>query len=272
MRKILDVTLDEATHIYTDANKYRYDSVTTILNNYKEKFDPYKKMADGGTLVGNYAIKNAHTGKSEADWIAEWDNTRDTACTRGTKFHKLKEAITYNSLFIPHEEKSYGVKKVEEETDRNPGLDYSQLPDGVYPELTLFNRRHMIAGQADKVIKDGLWIDIDDYKTNGKFDIVSFKPPRGSFKMMKPPLSQFMDCHLYHYTMQLSTYGWMLERFGLKVRQLRLLHYQILPDDEKKLMDGEHVEIEPTTYIVKYEKAAVEAMIRHYTSVIRKRK
>ena len=266
MDRLIDVTLDEATHIYSDSRNHRYDSVTTIIGNYKEKFDPYKIMPDGGTLIGNYVIKH---GETEQYWLDKWEENKNHACTRGTAWHKIKESV-HNNLIQIERPKLFSVQDINHELDRNPGVDYSKLPDGSYRELTLFNRRFMIAGQADHVIKEGLYIDIDDDKTNGKFETVSFKPPRGVHRMMKNPLQKFMDCHLYHYTIQLSTYAWMLKQFGLIPRQLRLLHYQILPEHEEKVLAGEQVDIEPTLYYVKYEEAAVEAMIKHYTTFIRK--
>lgn len=267
MDRLIDVTLDEATHVYSDSRKQKYDSVTTILGHYKEKFDPYKIMPDGGTLIGNYVLKH---GETEEYWLKKWDEKRDHACARGTAWHKIKESV-HNNLLTIERPKLFTVRDIEEELDRNPGIDYSKLPDGSYRELTLFNRRFMIAGQADHVIKDGKYVDIDDDKTNGDFKTISFKPPRGNYKMMLRPLQKFMDCHLYHYTMQLSTYGWMLEQFGLIPRQLRLLHYQIMPEHEERILQGLQVDIEPTLYYLNYEKPSVEAMIHHYTTFIRKR-
>ena len=268
MRKTLDVTLNEATHIYTDSTNNRYDSVTTILSNYKEKFDPYKITKDGLSLIANYVIKH---GETEEYWLEQWDMKRDKACEKGTAFHKIKEDV-HNKLHQVERPKLFPVQDFQSIVDRNPGVDYSKLPNGSYRELTLFNRRYMIAGQADNVIIDDGYVDIDDDKTNGKFETHSFKPPRGTYRMMKVPLQRMMDCHLYHYTVQLSTYGWMLEQFGLKVRQLRLLHYTIMDEDEEKVLKGEPVNIEPELYIVNYEKEAVEAMIKNYTRVIRKRR
>ena len=66
--------------------------------------------------------------------------------------------------------------------------------------------------------------------------------------MMKAPLDHLMDCELYHYTMQLSLYGWMLEKkTGKKVRTFRI--YNQRKDKWIK---------------VSYLKDEVEAMLNHY--------
>lgn len=268
VKPILDVRLNEVDHVYTDSLGKRYDSATTIIGHYKEKFDPYKIMKDGGTLIGNYVKKYGHT---EQYWLEEWEGTKNRACAKGTAFHKIKEMINNNSPEVTRNSSLYVPRDFEAIVQSNPGIDYSKLPPGLYAELTMFNRRYMISGQADEVfIDDDLFFDIDDFKTNGKFDTVSFKPPRGNHKMMTYPLHRFMDCHLSHYTIQLSLYAWMLEQFGLKPRELKIKHYTIREEDEAAVLAGEPVEhIEPEIYIVPYEKAAVEAMIKHYTQVVR---
>lgn len=268
MSRLLDVVLDEASHIYSDSKNRRYDSATTIIGNYKEKFDPYKIQADGGTLIGNYVLKH---GGTEQEWLDKWDENKNRACIKGSAFHKIKEDLANNADFLKHDLKLHPVQFFNTQVDRNPGIDYSQLPNGCYQELTLFNRRFMLAGQADKVVIEDGWVDIDDYKTNGKFEILSYKPKGGNYRMMKYPLNALMDCHIGHYTMQLSLYGWMLEQFGLKVRRLRVLHYQILDVDEQKILNGETVEhIEPTIYPITYKPELVERMVKDYVTNIRK--
>lgn len=278
MRKILDVVLDEASHTYSDSNNLKYDSFSKMVSHFKEPFDPYKVMGDGGTLIGNYVLKN---GGTEQYWLDMWENNKNKACVRGSAFHKIKEDLANHADFFKHNSRDYPTRYFNQVTDQNPGIDYSQLPDGAYQELTIFNRRWMIAGQADKVIKDHQYVDIDDYKTNGNFETVSYKPPRGSYRMMKRPVGHHMDCHLGHYTMQLSVYGWMLEQFGLIVRQLRVLHYLILEEDEKRIMkyvalkaedklkeEDPTLRIEPSVYLIKYDRDGAEAMIKHYRNQI----
>lgn len=265
--KLLNVTLEEISHTYSDTYGKTYTPVSSILSKYKEPFDPYKITKDGLSLIANYVIKH---GETEQYWLDKWGEANRKGCDRGSAWHKIREDI-HNKLHKVERPKTFLVQDFNKIVDRNPGIDYSQLPIGSYRELTLFNRRYMIAGQADNVIidEDG-YFDIDDDKTNGNFETMSFKPPRGQHRMMYYPLQTLMDCHLYHYTMQLSTYAWMLEQFGLKARRLRLLHFMILPEDEKKILAGEMVNIEPTQYFVKYERELVEKMIRHYTTVHRR--
>lgn len=266
MSKLLNVTLEPISHTYSDTNGSKYTPVSSILSKYKEPFDPYKITKDGLTLIANYVLKH---GESEQYWLAEWKKANKHGCDRGSAFHDIRESV-HNKLHQVERPKIFPVQDFQKVTDRNPGIDYSQLPNGSYRELTLFNRRFMIAGQADNVIIEDGYFDIDDDKTNGNFETMSFKPPRGQHRMMLYPLQSLMDCHLYHYTMQLSTYAWMLEQFGLKARKLRLLHYQITPEHEEQMAAGKYPDVEPTLYYVNYEKALTEAMIRHFVTCHRK--
>lgn len=265
---ILDVRLREEDHVYLDSKNRRYMSGTTIVGNYKEKFDPYKIMKDGGTLIGNYVKKNGFT---EEYWLDVWEGKKNSACFDGTMFHKFKEDGANYAKFLQHDFKRYPVKNFESEVQARPNSTYHDLPDGAYMELTIFNRKFMIAGQADKVIKDGLWIDIDDYKTNSNFQKESFKHPRYGHKMMSYPANSLQDCHLGHYTLQLNLYAWMLSRFGLKPRNLRLLYYNLSEFDREALRAGADMTyLEPEIIKVPVNLALAEKVVKHNNTFFRK--
>lgn len=266
---LLDVRLREEGHVYLDSKNKTYMSGTTIVSNYKEKFDPYKIMKDGGTLIGNYVKKN---GESEEYWLKEWERKKNSACFDGTMFHKFQEDKVNYSKFLDHDFKKYPVKNFEKIVNANPDLSYKTLPDGAYMELTIFNRKFMIAGQADKVIKDGDYVDIDDYKTNSSFSKLSYQNPRTKkFKMMNYPCNKLMDCHLGHYTLQLNLYAWMLSQFGLKPRNLRLLYYNLTEIDRENLRNGRDISyLEPEIISVEVNLSLAEAVVRNNNTTFRK--
>ena len=110
-----------------------------------------------------------------------------------------------------------------------------------------------IAGQVDLIVKSGNEITIIDHKTNKNidqksgFDSVS----KANFKM-KYPLNNLMDCNFYHYTLQLSTYAWMLQKINpnFVIKDLILNHYD---------HNGNN-----TLYHCDYLKKDVERMLYHY--------
>ena len=266
----LDVRLRESDHVYLDSKNKIYQSTTTLIGNFKEKFDPFKIMKNGKTLIDNYVEKHGH---SREYWFAQWDLTKELACASGTAFHKLKEDKALFSKYFKTSGKTRKIQHFDKIVEANPGISYYDLPDGVYPELTIFNRRYMVAGQADRVIKEGEEFDIEDFKTNKKFDKVSFRHPRHGFKMMKHPANKLMDCHLGHYTLQLNIYAWYLAEFGLRPRNLSILYYYLSPEERHALLQGWDIgNKEPERINVPVNLQLAKGIIMHNNYYFRKSK
>lgn len=106
------------------------------------------------------------------------------------------------------------------------------LEKGVYPEFLIHYKTKdgllKLAGQVDLLIKDGNHITIVDYKTNKKLDQKSYFDTtiKGNTKM-KYPLNNIMDCNFLHYTLQLSTYAWMVQQLNSEfiIDRLIIIHY-----------------------------------------------
>ena len=105
----------------------------------------------------------------------------------------------------------------------------------------------------DLIVKSGNDIVIVDHKTNKKIDQKSgFDSISKSNFKMKYPLNNLMDCNFYHYTLQLSTYAWMLQKINpnFVIKDLILNHYD---------HNGNN-----TLYHCEYLKKDVERMLYHY--------
>lgn len=241
------VILDEATHTYRNEKGQVYTGCSTLVGEFKEKFDREAKAEA-------YAKKNGETAEY---WLAKWDAKRDKACDDGHRFHKEKEEGVGVQAYDIRFGRQYRVRNqaLELHTD-----DLSLLPDGVYLELTLWHHGYRLAGQADKVYIETIngvrYVDIDDYKTNEQIELVSFQFRNGSFKMMKGPVSHLMDCNYFHYELQQSVYAFMLEGYGFVPRSLRLLHHGHTGDGGR--------EIKGKPYDLNYRKREVLGMITHY--------
>lgn len=91
------------------------------------------------------------------------------------------------------------------------------------------------------------------HNTNKKIDQKSgFDSTTKSNARMKYPLNNLMDCNFYHYTLQLSTYAWMLQKINPQfvIKDLILNHYD---------HNGKN-----TIYHCEYLKNDVERMLSHY--------
>ncbi len=235
------VDFDEASHSYTNMNGEKYISATTIIGKYKQPFDSWK-------VATAYAKKN---GETAAYWVDAWEKNKLAACAKGTAFHKKKEEDLMETNGVVRGNKVVQIVDISKFTE--PNINYSRLPDGIYPELRLWDHYWHVAGTSDIVEVDGEYFDMDDHKTNKKIDKESYIHPKEGRKMMNYPLSGLMDCNLQHYELQLSLYAYMFEKLsGKKCRNLTITHYT-----------EEHPH--GLVYPLKYRKLEVLAMLLHYT-------
>ena len=258
------VSFEEKGHKYTGKNGHNYTSVTTLLSEYHEKFksdywSDYKSIKDimmntGGSIWFRY--KNAAGGwdkvvdyfkkhKAKLDkkilsqiadrkqhYLDNWEYEREHAAKLGTMHHNDLESLLLNTPKI--------LIAKDRIADVSPAdlLDLQGFTAGehhVHPELLLWNEHFRIAGQADVVERDGNQVHIKDYKTCKKIDFEPFM-----HKRMFAPLDELPDMNYSKFTMQLSTYGWMLEQIGYEVVGCTMIHIN--------RETGEHIESYPLAY------------------------
>lgn len=274
------VAFQEEDHKYfnLEDSSIVYTSVTTLIGKYENEFDSqfvskYKalekllspedwKKEKGAIWKSHkipedflevYNISESELNKVQQDILDEWAEINKESCERGTKIHAQLENSFYkaaNNITL----KKFGIggkfqcKKDYSELD----LEY-----GIYPEYLIYYDNPKIdlhiAGQIDLIVKSGNEITIIDHKTNKKIDLKSFYDSgTRSTKKMKYPLTNIEDCNYYHYTLQLSTYAWMLQKLNpdFIIKDLILNHYD---------HNGNN-----TLYHCKYLKDDVEKMLKHY--------
>lgn len=274
-----NVAFENESHTYWNVNdNEKYVSVTTLIHRYTQEFDKnfwsaYKALEKlipkeswviekksllnskkfDKSILEVYNISENDFNKIQQDILDSWDEENRKSCERGTKIHEEIEHSFYNN---PH---NISLKKFGLGGKFECKKDYSELDleYGVYPEYLIYRESDdgilRIAGQVDLIVKSGNEIIIIDHKTNKKidqksgFDSVS----KANFKM-KYPLNNLMDCNFYHYTLQLSTYAWMLQKINPNfiIKDLILNHYD---------HNGNN-----TLYHCDYLKKDVERMLYHY--------
>lgn len=275
-----NVAFNDKNHKYFDVNdeEKQYISVTTLIGKYEQEFDKnfwsaYKALEklipkdhwamEKKSLLASkkfkkeilevYNISENDFNKAQQDILDEWDKKNKEACERGTKIHADLE----NSFYAGG--KNVNLKKFGIGGKFECKKDYTDLDleYGVYPEYLVYRESDdgilRIAGQIDCIVKSGNDIIIIDHKTNGKIDLKSgFNTQTKSTTKMKYPLNNLDDCNFQHYTMQLSTYAWMLQKINpnFVIKDLILNHYD---------HDGNN-----TLYHCEYRKHDVEKMLYHY--------
>ena len=274
-----DVAFSEKSHTYWNVNdNEKYISVTTLIGKYENEFDKefwsaYKALERlipqdswkiekksllntrkfDKEILSIYNITELDFNKEQQKILDEWQLENIKSCERGTKIHSAFENAMYDaganvSL------KKFGIGGKFECDKGRTKLD---LENGVYPEYLISRVSPdgvlRLAGQIDLLVKNGNDIYIIDYKTNKKIDQHSFFDSKSKkTQKMKYPLNNIEDCNFWHYTLQLSTYAWMIEKINpnFNIKDLIIVHY----DHNNK----------QTIYHLEYLKEDVEKMLRHY--------
>lgn len=275
-----NIAFIEETHKYFDVTNpdAKFTSVTTMIHEYTQPFDKefwsaYKALEKllpkdvwnvekksllnskkfDKVLLDLHSISENDFNREQQGILDEWDNENRKSCERGTKIHADLE----NSFY--QKKKDIDISKFEIGGKFECRKDYSELDieNGVYPEYLISrvseDGKLRIAGQIDLLVKKGNKIIIADWKTNKKIETKSFfnSKTKTSVKM-KFPLNNLDDVNYWHYTLQLSTYAWMIQKLNpeFEIEDLVLVHF-----DHSDNM---------TVYHLPYLKTEVIKMLNHF--------
>lgn len=233
------VGYNDASHTYTHIDDgRRYISVTTLIHQFVPVFDGqywatykavkdvldkvglwwrYKKQAGGWEKVVAYYNKHGYNAlapdiEARKHWyLNKWEAEKNQACDLGSDIHNELEGAAIHAQEIREGNANY-------EVTQEGILDAQDFSSNrLYPELLIYNDQYGVAGQADKVFKEDLFVDIHDYKTCKSIDTEGFRE-----ETLLAPLTHLQNANYWIYALQLSMYGWMLEELGYKVRNLQL--------------------------------------------------
>ena len=275
-----NVAFTEETHKYfniEDPSK-EYISVTTLIHRFTQPFDKefwsaYKALEQlipkenwtiekksllnskkfDKSILELYNIVENDFNKTQQDILDSWDEENRKSCERGTKIHAdIENSFYKNPKDIALQK--FGIGGKFECKKDYPELD---LEYGVYPEYLIYRESDdgilRIAGQVDLIVKSGNEIYIIDHKTNKKIEQkAGYNTATKSTAKMKYPLNTLEDSNFWHYSLQLSTYAWMLQKINPEfiIKDLILNHYD---------HNGNN-----TIYHCEYLKKEVERMLYHY--------
>lgn len=275
-----NIAFVEETHKYFDVTNPEavFTSVTTMIHSYTQSFDKdfwsaYKALEKllpkdvwnvekksllstkkfDKVLLELHNIDENDFNREQQGILDEWDEENRKSCDRGTKIHADLE----NSFYSKKDD--INLSKFEIGGKFECRKDYSELDieNGVYPEYLISrvspDGKLRIAGQIDLLVKKGNKIIIADWKTNKKIETKSFYNSRTKSSVrMKFPLNNLDDVNYWHYTLQLSTYAWMVQQLNpeFEIEDLVLVHF-----DHSDNM---------TVYHLPYLKTEVIKMLSHF--------
>lgn len=272
-----DVCYNDELHKYWVKNtKQSCISVTTLIHkfqNFDEDFwSSYKTLeriispedfkSIKGTLLKSkqfyntylemFAINEETFFQEKQVLLKEWEEKREASCIRGSLIHKEQELLNLSGNTPEIQKLKLGGNFITKDTNRiEPGVK------GVYPELLLSrvseDGKFRLAGQADLIIVDEFDVYVIDYKTGKSMDTKAYYDRnKKKHETMKYPLNNIQDTNFWHYTLQLSTYAWMIQKIDprFNIKMLLLIH-----------IDHDNV---VTDYECEYRKADVERMLMFY--------
>ena len=275
-----NIAFVEETHKYFDVTQpdKKFVSVTTMIHSFTQPFDKefwsaYKALEKllskeawaiekksllntkkfDKVLLELHEIDENDFNREQQAILDAWDEENRKSCDRGTKIHADLENSFYNK------KKDIDISKFEigGKFVCDKGRTELDLENGVYPEYLISrvseDGKLRIAGQIDLLVKKGNKIIIADWKTNKKIETKSFynSKTKSSVKM-KFPLNNLDDVNYWHYTLQLSTYAWMIQKLNpeFEIEDLVLVHF-----DHSDNM---------TVYHLPYLKEEVIKMLNHF--------
>lgn len=270
-----DVIYSDEQHVYIDKrDKEKYISVTTLIHKYVNEFDaqfwsaykacealsPDRFVFIKDTLLSSKKWNDKYLDQLQIDAksfvtkrqeiLDSYDEERRKSCERGTRIHAEIENEFYKSEEQEFNKYGHGGKFL-----CKKGYYKLDLERGIYPEFLVSYKDEdlRIAGQVDLICKDGNEITIVDHKSSKKINLESFFDRKTKSRtMMKFPLNNLMDCNFITYSLQLSTYAYMLQKLNPEFIIKKLIINHI--DHSGKI----------TEYECEYLKDDVERMIKHY--------
>lgn len=249
----------EDGHKYHDTNGFPYTSTTTILGDYKPKFDRRYWLRK----------KSKELGISEKELSKQWNTITDEALDRGNNTHNnLEDGIKLSSMFkqavrymikdngemitiadIPNINmniRELDIKEFKDITENKYPEIYAVLEyyilNGykIYAEIGAFLIDYLISGTIDVLcIREDRFV-IGDWKTNRgglKFEAGYYKKDKSKKpaqetdiwvpknESLLPPLSNLPNCNGTIYSLQLSLYAIYVEIvLGIPCAGLWLCH------------------------------------------------
>jgi len=202
-----DITLDQENHKYIldSSPEFKFSSVTEFIHFFFEKFDQ-EKVA---TKLINTNPK--YSGKTLNEVLKEWGKGAE----RGTIVHNELEMFVKENIAPKHQMSITGARWLKEKQKNEHNTFFS--------EVIVYSKELGIAGTIDLLVynSEQNMYHLVDWKTNKRIDKNSFRNKKGILSS-----SQHLDdCNFVHYSLQLSFYRYILERYyGLEVGSQTLFH------------------------------------------------
>lgn len=225
------ITFYEEGHRYEVHGKDGFTSVTTWIHCLFEKFDADAIIK--GMMMGKNWKTSKYFGMTCDEIKKQWDDNGKEASSLGTLLHNTIECFSNNDLLtfdynngelyrfhmIKDKEEIPVYKTVEWQFFLNFIQELSHLKP-YRTEWLVYDEEYNISGSIDMVYKnpDGSY-SIYDWKRSKQIETKN-----GWGKKIKHPTIVLPDCNYTHYSLQLNTYKFILEKcYNIKIVSMHLV-------------------------------------------------
>ena len=249
MNKISDdnITLIEETHKYILENNptLQFTSATTFI---KYFFEPFDSIGIANNLTSSHT---KYINMTPQELVKTWDKKAE----EGTLVHAEIENYIKEGSPLTKAKAKLAVDWMK----KNISDRYEILS-----EVIVYSEELEIAGTIDILLhdKEDDTYQILDWKTSERISTYSFKSKKGTHHTT----SKLLDCNFIHYSLQLSLYQYILEKYyNLKVTGREIVH---IADTEVILHKSEYLknEIESmfTANRVELKKKAEDSLTKEF--------
>ena len=201
----------ERGHKYEIDGEGGYKSVTTFNHEHFEKFNPDKVIAN--MMKSKKWPKSEYFGKTPQEIKKIWNDRGNEASSAGTNLH--------NDIELFYNDEPYSNDSIEFGYFLNFVKKFPHLK-AYRTEWMVYDKEHKLAGSIDMCFQDENTGDLHIYDWKRSKEIKK----NGSFlKFSKTDcISHIPDLNFWHYSLQLNTYKWILEKnYGKKIKDLYLV-------------------------------------------------
>lgn len=203
------IRFEEEPHLYyIDGSTDGYISVTTLIHQFFEEFNP-DEIIDKMMASPKWS-SSKYYGMTKDDIKKQWEENGKIQSQAGTIMHLDIENF-YNGLKVENDSKEFQhfMKYYE---------DHKNL-EAYRTEWEVFEENLKLAGSIDMLYQD----------ENGDFHICDWKRSKGirkenDFQKGKYPLNHLDDTNFWHYSLQLNIYKKLLKlNYGINVKSMFLV-------------------------------------------------
>lgn len=231
------VSLEEATHVYSDEMGQIYDSWSSRIKQFQEPFNDMIRSKQSAKKHLQETLQRipteAEVEKQARVFLRSWKENNKESTDYGTMIHRLceeysvygviDEAIFDDCPFVLTEEQKEKIR----EAIPDMASKYLTGFRKTYNEQIIYSLRRKNAGTCDfvgmRVGGKSPILDLKDFKTNKSKGIEHYSKYGNR---LFAPLDGLEDCNFNTYALQLSDYAFMLEEeHGFRIGSLAIIYF-----------------------------------------------